>query len=190
MGVPSRLRGVALIAAFTALIALLGLPGMIFPIGNAVPITFQSLGVMLAACVLGARRSAASVLLLLALVAAGLPLLAGGRGGPEVFSGPSAGFLLGWLAGAFVTGLIIEKIPSYGLASAGAANVIGCVVVVYSIGIPVQAHITETTVEAAAMESLVFIPGDVVKALLASLLGGAVHRAVPGLGTVPVRRDR
>ena len=50
-------------------------------LGNPVPITLQTMGVMLAGSVLGARRGALAVLTFLALVAAGLPLLAGGRGG-------------------------------------------------------------------------------------------------------------
>lgn len=167
---------------FAALIAVLGLPGMISLFGNAVPITLQTFGVMLAASVLGARRGALSVLLLLMLVAAGLPLLAGGRGGLGVFVGPSAGFLIGWVVGAFVTGLIIEKAPRYGIAWAGAANVIGCIVVMYAIGIPVQAYITGTPVEVAALASLLFLPGDLIKAVLATLIAAAVHRAVPDLG--------
>ncbi len=177
----SRSRDLALIAVFAALIAVLGLPGMIAPFGNAVPITLQTFGVMLAASVLGARRGALSVLLLLVLVAAGLPLLAGGRGGLGVFVGPSAGFLIGWVVGAFVTGLIIEKAPRYGIAWAGAANVVGCIVVMYAIGIPVQAYITGTTVEVAAIASLVFIPGDLVKVVLATVIAAGVHRAVPDL---------
>ena len=94
----------AQIAVFAALIAALGLPGALYLGGTAVPITFQTLGVMLAGAILGARKGFLSVLLFLVLVAAGLPLLSGGRGGLGVFVGPSVGYLAGWLLGVVVIG--------------------------------------------------------------------------------------
>lgn len=65
------------------------------------PITAQTLGVMLAAAVIGRWRAAASLVLLLELVVIGLPLL-GGRGGLGAFAGPSAGYLVGFLVAAWV----------------------------------------------------------------------------------------
>ncbi|MFN7599597.1 MAG: biotin transporter BioY, partial [Cereibacter sp.] len=83
-------RSLTHIALFAALIAVLGLvPQITLAVG--VPITAQSLGIMLCGTVLGARRGALAVVLFLVLVAAGLPLLSGGRGGLGVFAGPSAG---------------------------------------------------------------------------------------------------
>lgn len=70
----------ALVAAFAAFIVVLGLPGALFA-GSPVPITIQTLGVMLAGALLGWRRGALAVLVVLALCAVGLPVLAGGRGG-------------------------------------------------------------------------------------------------------------
>ena len=73
-------RNMTRIALFAALIAALGLiPSLTLAFG--VPITAQSMGVMLAGAILGAKRGALAVLLFMALVALGLPLLAGGRGG-------------------------------------------------------------------------------------------------------------
>src|SRR5450631_4516559 len=93
-------RDLALVASFAALIAVLGLPAGITVFGNAVPITLQTLGVMLAGSILGWKRGSLSVIVLLVLVGAGLPLLSGGRGGLAVFFGPSAGYLFGWVFGA------------------------------------------------------------------------------------------
>lgn len=97
-------RDIARIAVFAALIVALGLPGSITVGGSGVPITLQSLGVMLAGAVLGARRGSLAVLVVIALVAVGLPVLAGGRGGLGVFAGPTVGFLIGWLPAAAVIG--------------------------------------------------------------------------------------
>lgn len=190
MSTRSTARDLALIAVFAALIAVLGLPGMIAPFGNAVPITLQTFGVMLAASLLGARRGALSVLLFLALVAIGLPLLAGGRGGLAVFAGPSVGYLIGWVLGAVVTGLLIQRAGRYRLGWAILANVVGCMGVVYLVGIPLQAAITGTSLSVAALSSLAFLPGDLIKVVLAATVAGAVHRAVPDLAVRSSARER
>ncbi len=135
-------RNVTLIALFAALIAALGLIPPI-ALGFGVPITAQSLGVMLCGTVLGAKRGALAVLLFLLLVAIGLPLLAGGRGGIGVFAGPTAGFVVGFPIGAFVIGLIVEKMRAGNLAVvAGIAAILGGIVVVYIFGIAGFAIVT------------------------------------------------
>src|SRR5437870_466539 len=119
-------RDLALIATFAALVAALGLVPAFTPPGMSVPITAQSLGVMLAGAVLGAHRGALSLVLLLVLVAVGLPLLAGGRGGLGVFAGPSVGFLLGWPVAAYVVGWLTERGGTpYRLTWGIVANVVG-----------------------------------------------------------------
>src|SRR5689334_18532782 len=100
-------RDLSLIAVFAAFVAALGLPGAFYLPGMSVPITAQTLGVILAGCVIGPLRATASMLVFLALVAAGVPLLAGGRGGLGVFTGPTAGYLFGWVLAALVTGLVL-----------------------------------------------------------------------------------
>ena len=138
-------RDLVLIALFTAIIAALGILPPIELGFIPVPITAQSFGVMLAGAVLGARRGALSVALLLVLVAIGLPLLAGGRGGFSVFTGPTAGFLIGWIAGAFVTGLAAERLVRASQGGFGqllgffAASVIGGVATTGGIGSPIGA---------------------------------------------------
>jgi biotin transport system substrate-specific component len=102
-------RDAAQVAIGAGLVAALGLPGAIAVGGGAVPITLQTLGVMLVGSLLGARKGALSMVLFLALVAAGLPLLAGGRGGLGVFAGPSAGYLLAWPLAALLIGWMVER---------------------------------------------------------------------------------
>ncbi|MDQ3464005.1 MAG: biotin transporter BioY [Actinomycetota bacterium] len=170
----------ARIAAFAALIAVLGLPGQLLLFGNSVPVTLQTLGIMLAGSLLGPRLGALSVASFLVLVAAGLPLLAGGRGGLGVFAGPSVGYLLGWVLGAYVIGSILRYSGSrYRPVSGFAANLIGGIAVVYAVGIPVQAWITDTSLLVAAGFAAVFLPGDLLKAVLATAVAAGVHRAYP-----------
>lgn len=176
-------RDLALVASFAALIAVLGLPGSLHLFGNAVPVTLQTLGVMLAGSILGWRRGALSVLVLLALVAAGLPLLSGGRGGLGVFAGPSAGYLVGWVFGAAAIGWLVQRrLPAYPMWWGGLANVLGGIGAVYLVGIPVQAAVLGTSgLVATALSSALFLPGDVVKVVIATAVASAVHRGYPGI---------
>ena len=185
-------RDLAMVASFAALIAVLGLPGMVHPFGNAVPITLQTLGVMLAGSILGWKRGALAVLVLLALVAVGLPLLAGGRGGLAVFAGPSAGYLIGWAPGAALIGWLVQrKLPAYPAWWGALANVLGGIVVVYALGIPVTAAVLDTPLVATAAGASVFLVGDSVKVVIATAVAAAVHRGYPGV-TEPStpRRER
>ncbi|MFD1544157.1 biotin transporter BioY [Nonomuraea guangzhouensis] len=181
---------IARIAVFAALIAALGLPGSLNVFGNTVPITLQTFGVMLAGTILGSWRAAVAVAVLLVLVAAGLPLLAGGRGGLGVFVGPSAGFLLGWLPGAAVTGWIVERGGHHpSVVRLVVACAVGGIGVVYLAGIPVQALVTGVSLGKAAVFSLQFLPGDLIKAVLASIVTRGTQRAYPD--AVPaVHRER
>ena len=175
-------RDVALIATFTGIVAVLGLIPAFYPFGTTVPITAQSLGVMLAGAVLGARRGGLSLVLLLVLVAAGLPLLAGGTGGIGVFFTPRVGFLLGWPVAAFVTGWLTERGgPVYKLTWGVVANVVGGIVVLYAFGIVGIAAVAGMSISAATVSTWIFIPGDAVKAVLAAVVARGVHAAYPGL---------
>ncbi len=169
----------ARVAVFAAIIAVLGLPGG-FTIFGAVPITAQTLGVMLAGAILGPWLGALSVTVVLTLVAVGLPLLAGGRGGMAVFLGPSAGYLVGWIVGAIVIGLIVQargRKPVLWRTFAGVVT--GGILVVYAIGIPVQSMVTRLPLAETALTSLVFLPGDLIKAMLATAIVTTLVKAYP-----------
>ncbi len=178
----SPARDAAMIAVFAGVVAALGVIPAFVPPGFTVPITAQSLGVMLAGAVLGARRGSASLALLLVLVAVGLPLLAGGRGGLGSFLTPSVGFLLGWPVAAFVIGWLTERGGApYRLAWGVVANVIGGIVVLYAAGIVGIALVGHMSIWAATVSTWIFIPGDLIKAVLAALIARGVHAAYPGL---------
>lgn len=166
-------RALVRIALFAALIGFLGLiPKIDLPLAGGVPITAQTLGVMLAGVVLGARLGALAVALFILVVALGLPLLAGGRGGLGVFVGPTVGFLIGWLPGVVATGLVFDamrrKSPVW-LAGALAAFV-GGVLVVYACGIVGLSIVTGMPLQRAALASVAFVPGDLIKAALVGFL--------------------
>ncbi|MBA8920141.1 biotin transporter BioY [Nesterenkonia jeotgali] len=174
----AAVRGISQMAMFAALIAVLGqLPAI--PLAGGVPITLQTLGVMLAGAVLGPWRGAGAVMLLHALVAAGLPLLAQGSGGLGAFAGPSAGFALGWIPGAFLVGLITQASWPLRLWRTILGVTFGGIVVVYACGLPVLAFQMGLSLEQAALINLAFLPGDVLKAVIAVALTHSLARAYP-----------
>jgi biotin transport system substrate-specific component len=169
----------ARVAVLAAVIAVLGLPGGISVLGG-VPITAQTLGVMLAGAILGPRLGALCILVLLALVAVGLPLLSGGSGGLGVFAGPSAGYLVGWILGAAVVGAVVHlggRKPA--LVRTAVAMVAGGILAIYAVGIPVQSAVTRLPLLETAYTSLVFLPGDLVKAAIATGIVMTLVRGYP-----------
>lgn len=189
-GPRSSARELALVATFAGVVAALGIVPAFTPPGFAVPITAQSLGVMLAGSVLGARRGLLSLLLFLVLVAVGLPVLAGGRGGLGVFAGSSVGFLLAFPVAALVIGWITERGGApYTLPWGLLANFLGGIVVMYAGGILGLAKVLHLSLQAATVATWIYIPGDLAKVVIAALVARGVHAAYPGLLGVR-RRER
>lgn len=170
-------RTLVRIALVAALIGALGLvPPLYMPLAAGVPITAQSLGVMLAGLLLGARAGAAAAALFALVVLLGAPLLAGGRGGLGILAGPTAGFFIGYIAGAYAVGFLAERLRQPAFASALVASVAGGILVVYLFGIPVLALAAGIGLPKALLGSAVFLPGDLVKAVGAALLATTVLR--------------
>ena len=188
---PRRLsaRDLALTTTFAGVMAALGAVPAFTPGAFPVPITAQSMGPMLAGAIIGRQRGAASQLLFLALVALGLPLLAGGRGGLSAFAGPSVGYIVGFPVSAWVVGWLTERYGApYSVVWGVIANALGGIVVLYALGIPGTAWRAHISLTAAITGSGWFILGDCAKTVLAALVARGVHAAYPGL--LPMRAAR
>ncbi|EKF43240.1 BioY family protein [Nitratireductor indicus C115] len=172
-------RNIAQISLFAALIAALGLMPPLM-MGFGVPISAQSMGVMIAGTILGARKGAAAAALLLLLVAIGLPMMSGGRGGLGVFVSPTGGFALGFPFAAWVTGKVVETLPlkPVGLAAA-IGSVLGGVVTLYAFGIVGMSIVLDKTLAEALALSIVFLPGDFVKAGVVGVIAQSLARVYP-----------
>ncbi|WP_026565021.1 biotin transporter BioY [Bacillus sp. UNC41MFS5] len=165
-----KLKEMTFVAVFAAVMGALGVVPPIMLSFTPVPITLQTLGVLLTGGVLGARLGAMSQIIFLLLVAAGIPLLSGGRGGPSVFVGPSVGYLISWPITAFCIGYLLSRFQNLKLKYVLMINLTVGILLIYLIGIPAQAFMMDIPVLEAAKLSLVYIPGDVLKAILASIL--------------------
>lgn len=77
-----------------------------------IPLTFQTLAVLLIGASLGSRKGAYAILCYFAQIAIGLPVLSGGASDPLVFLGPKGGYVLGFCLQAFVMGWFVERVQT------------------------------------------------------------------------------
>lgn len=185
-------------AVFAALIAALGLPGTITIGTSGVPITFQSLGVILAGAVLGPKKGTLAVVIFMVLAIAGLPILSGGRNGLTALSSPTAGYFIGFLPAVIVIGVLTALMVSTGGTTGSGKyrvlwgigiNALGGIVVLYACGVLGLLVRTDLTLWAAIATNGSFIPGDIAKCVIAALVAAQVHRGRPGL-IEPLRARR
>lgn len=171
----------ALIAVFAALLAAsIAVPGInVGPLG--VPITLQTLVVSLCGLVLGLGRGVAAVGLYLVVGLAGLPIFSGFRAGPAVLASPSAGYILGFLAGAAVVGLLAAlAVRSRFRAAALFAAACAGMVVIHACG--VAGFVAKgMALPAAVAADVIFLPGDLIKNAVAVLIALSLHKAFPDL---------
>ncbi|MBI4758069.1 MAG: biotin transporter BioY [Chloroflexi bacterium] len=134
---------------------------------SPVPVTGQTFGVLLVGALLGSRRGALSLLAYLGEGALGLPVFAGGTGGLVRLAGPTGGYLVGFVAAAFLVGRLCERGWDQRLPTAGAAMLLGNAVI-YLLGLPWLARFVGPD-KVLALGLLPFIPGDLLKITLAAL---------------------
>jgi biotin transport system substrate-specific component len=181
-----------LIAVFAALVAGAALvPGLAVN-GFGVPITFQTLAVMLTGLVLGPGRGFAAVGLYTLLGLAGLPIFSQGRSGLGILAGPSAGYIIAFPIAAGIVGwlatVVIRRTTKTRALWLFLSATVTSVVVVHSLGVAGIALNTKATLEQAFLSDLVFYPGDIVKNILAAVIAVALHRAFPDILVRRVRR--
>ena len=142
---------------------------------------------MLCGTVLGWKRGSLAVLMFLLCIAIGLPVLSGGRGGLGLFVSPSAGYLVGFPLAALAVGLVMARLRSWPVFWAAAVSAAaGGILVLYIPGIAGMAVTLGKPFSEAAWLGLAFLPGDLIKAVLAGVITATVARFRPGV--LPARR--
>ena len=164
----SLTRDLLLIAGGAALLSLLAQAEI--PL-KPVPVTLQTLGVLLLGAALGWKRGFAALALYLALGAAGLPVFAGGAGSIAKFAGPTGGYLLSYPFAAALVGYLVER---FGLdrkfLGTALAMLLGTVVI-YGFGLPWLGMTTGLHGSKLLAAGLFpFVLGDTLKLVLAALL--------------------
>jgi len=164
-----RLAGFYDIALIVGGSLLIGLCAQIkfFPFGP-VPVTGQTFAVLMTGALLGARRGSLAVLAYIAQGLAGLPVFAV-VSGPAALLGPTGGYLVGFVAAAYVTGLLAEKGWDRRIGTTVLAMTLGNVVI-YAFGLLWLCRLigVKTTVLTTGLYP--FVPGDLLKIALAVAL--------------------
>ena len=166
-----------LTAVMAAVICVLGPISIAIPV-SPVPISLASMAVYLAVTVLGMKLGTLSCLIYLLLGLVGIPVFAGGSAGAAKLFGPTGGYLIGYLflaliAGAFVGRFAENKWKNIAFATLG--MILGTIVL-YALGTAWLAYSAGMDFQAALWAGVIpFIPGDLVKMVIAVLLGSAVR---------------
>ncbi|MGC4173786.1 biotin transporter BioY [Demequina sp.] len=174
-------QNIALVTVFAGFIAASTLWGGV-EFAAGVPFTLQTFAVLLAGAVLGPWRGAAAVLIYLLLGTAGLPIFAGHTTGAVAWPSATAGFLIGFLPAAFVTGWIVRGLrrrSALTFSGAFGAAVMGGLVVLYPIGWGYVAWKAGLDFTATVIGAAPFAVFDLIKCVFVGLVATAVHRAYP-----------
>src|SRR6185436_20039362 len=158
-------RSVSLVFVFSLLTALAA--QIVIPVGP-VPITAQTFAVLLTGALLGSRLGAMAMIVYLVEGASGLPFFYGGHGGITHLLGPTGGYLVAFPAAAFVTGAFAENGWDKRFLTAVVAMAVGSIVILLA-GLAWFSVLMQTSPLVAFQVSfLKFVPGDIIKILLAA----------------------
>lgn len=179
----SAITDLAYIAVFAALIIVLAF--VYIPSGTpGVPIVLQNAAIILAGLILGARRGFLTTALFLFIGLIGLPVLAGGRTTLAALAGPTAGYLVGYLAAAFLAGLIAYRAPRNNRAAmigifliAGLVGLLS-MYVFGALGLMLRAGMD---LGAAILAQAPFVIPDLIKTVVMVFIAVGVHAAFPQL---------
>lgn len=149
---------------FLALSAQIAIPLPFTP----VPVSAQSLAVLMIGVLLGARKGAASVLLYLTEGAMGLPFFAKGAAGLAILRGTTAGYLIGFVFAAFVVGWLAERGWDRDIKSSLAAMMVGNAVI-FAFGLTWLGTLVGFE-KALTFGFFPFLPGMLIKLFLASAM--------------------
>ncbi len=164
-------------ALFTALIAILAQIAVPVPF-SPVPFTGQVIGVLLAGSLLGARAGSLTVIAYLLLGAAGAPVFSFARGGLYMITGPTGGYLWGFIPAVIVTGLILEKTKQPHFVGTFAA-LLPALGMIYLCGaIQLGLIMQYTILQVVVVGVLPFLPFDLLKAGLAAYLSKQIKRSL------------
>jgi biotin transport system substrate-specific component len=165
--VPGIAKEVLLVLGGTAVTALLAQVSVPLPF-TPVPVTLQTLAVLLVGASLGGRRGALSEILYVLLGAAGLPFFAGGTGGTAHLLGPTGGYLVGFVAAAYLAGKAAERRLERRLGVSFLTMAVADLAI-YLFGLPwLGLYVGFGRV--LLLGFVPFLAGDLVKILLASSL--------------------
>ncbi|TYB30816.1 MAG: biotin transporter BioY [Candidatus Mcinerneyibacterium aminivorans] len=171
-----EIKNLILTALFSALIAISAY--IIIPIPfSPVPITAQTIIVMLAGSLLSSVHAGTSVLIFLLMGAVGLPVFSKGQSGVGTILGPTGGYLIGFFLAVIAISLLTKNKKNFKRFLT--ANIIGGVIIIYTAGVLWLSFISNIGIKKALLVGAVpFLPGDILKVILASFLANKLKKYI------------
>lgn len=178
-------KDMALVAMFTSLTAIGAFISI--PLGP-VPITLQSLFVILSGLILGPKLGALSQIVYILLGLVGVPIFSGFTGGFQSIMAPSFGFIIGFIFAAYLVGKIAHRDNQISLKGIWIGSLVGSLVI-YLFGLPYMYYMLNVIMgnrfsflNIMQMGCFLFLPGDLAKLILASLVGIRILPVLNSLG--------
>lgn len=171
-------RQLTLVGVMAAVTCILG--PLSLPIG-IIPISLTNLVIYFAVYVLGRKRATLSYIVYLFIGLIGLPVFSGFSGGFTKLFGPTGGYLIGFIFMAFISGIFIDNFSNK-IYICFLGMILGTIAT-YIFGtawLAYQAHLTFNA--ALAVGVLPFIPGDLVKMVIASFIGPQIRKRLISSG--------
>ncbi|WP_234123549.1 biotin transporter BioY [Clostridium hydrogenum] len=176
-----KTKDMILVALFAALTAVGGFISI--PIGT-VPVTLQSFFTLLSGIILGPFLGMLSQLIYVLIGLIGIPVFAGGTGGVSTIFTPSFGYLIGFIIAPLLIGKITKTQNKLGIIKTVIACILGSLLV-YLVGLPYMyiilkyvSKVNISLLKTFQIGFFVFIPGDLIKCIIASIIGVKVLPAI------------
>ena len=169
----SKIKDMTFIAVMTAVICILG--PLSIPIGP-VPISLTNLALYLTIYILGTRRSVIACGLYLLIGLVGIPVFSGFTGGPAKLAGPTGGYIIGFIIMAVIAGLVIDNCHKSWIQFVG--MIVGTIIC-YLFGTIWFCIVADYTFKAALAVCVIpFIPADLVKMIIAMIIGPMIKKRI------------
>lgn len=179
MNTHNKIKTMTSVALSAAILCVLGPLTITLPI-SPVPISFAIFGIFLSAYVLGAKWGCAATLLYLLIGFIGVPVFSNFSAGAGKLFGPTGGYLIGYILTALIAGFFVEKFEK-NVVMQFIGLLLGTVAC-YALGTVWLAHQASMDFKAALFAGVIpFIPGDVVKIIIAVVSGRPIRKALKNI---------
>lgn len=169
---------IGLMAAVLCIVAPLSIPIPFSP----VPISFTNLAIYFAVFILGWKKGTLSYLIYFMLGLIGLPVFSGFTGGLAKVAGPTGGYLIGFIFLAIISGYFIEKFN--GKVYMYVIGMVLGLLVTFVLGTAWLSYQLDVTLAKGLMMGVIpYLPGDVVKIVIATIVGPTLRKALSNRAT-------
>lgn len=183
------LNDMVLVSLFTALTSIGAWIAIPLPF-SPVPIVLANLFPLMAGAILGKWLGSLSQVVYLSMGMVGIPVFAHFTAGPGVIAGPTGGYLLGYVAAAFIAGAIVEYLPLRKQSVLFPVSLTAGAAAVYVLGIPWLANVTGMSIPAALTAGMYpFLPGDSLKIIIGVVLCLGLAAQVPQVWRISWLRE-